>query len=31
MIIDDGKVTALNVEAAGEFEASKAETVLESF
>ena len=28
MIIDDGKVTLLNVEAAGEFEASKAETIL---
>ena len=28
MIINDGKVTQLNVEAAGEFEASKAETIL---
>ena len=30
MIVDDGKVILLNVEAAGEFEASKAETVLEA-
>ena len=30
MVIDDGKVTILNVEAAGEFEASKAETILEA-
>ena len=30
MVIDDGKVTVLNVEAAGEFEASKAETILEA-
>ena len=29
MVIEDGKVTTLNVEAAGEFEASKAETILE--
>ena len=28
MVIDDGKVTHLNVEAAGKFEASKAETIL---
>lgn len=28
MIIDDGLVTLLNIEAAGEFEASKAETIL---
>jgi len=30
MVIDDGKVTLLNIEAAGEFEASKAETILET-
>ena len=30
MVIDDGKVTLLNVESAGEFEASKAETVLKA-
>lgn len=30
MVIDDGKVTLLNVEAAGEFEVSKAETILET-
>ena len=30
MIVDDGKVILLNVEAAGEFEVSKAETVLEA-
>lgn len=28
MVLDDGKVTLLNIEAAGEFEASKAETIL---
>lgn len=30
MVIDDGKVTILNVEAASEFEASKAETILDA-
>ena len=30
MIIENGKVTTLNVEAAGEFEASKAETILDA-
>lgn len=29
MVIEDGKVTTLNIEAAGEFEASKAETILD--
>lgn len=30
MIIENGKVTTLNVEAVGEFEASKAETILDA-